>query len=85
MKSVIYIDKNGDLKGLSDDLFDKLTNIGTKFVHRVSDIEFDHDQQVWVATDMSGAVIASSPIRSAVISAEREFLNKKIERQFAVQ
>jgi hypothetical protein len=83
MASVIYIDNDGNLSGLADDVWDKLNTLGRKTVERVSNIEFDHTQQCWVATDMEGSVIASNPIRSVVVDLEREFLNRIIEQKFS--
>jgi len=83
MRSVIYIDKEGNLTGLADDNIDKLNSLGPKHVERVSNIEFDHDEQLWVATDLQGKVIAKDPVRGAVIEAEREYLNRQIELAFA--
>jgi hypothetical protein len=51
MTSVIYVDKNGDIMGLADDLIDSL-KLGSKVVQRVSNVEFDHTQQLWVAADL---------------------------------
>jgi hypothetical protein len=61
-----------------------LNTLGAKQVTRVSNVEFDHDQQLWVATDLEGNVIASNLVRGLVIDAEREYLNRKIEDQFAL-
>jgi hypothetical protein len=82
MSTTIYIDRHGDVVGLADDLIDKL-NLGRKDVQRVSNVEFDHAQQLWVATDMSGNLIASDPVRSRVIDLEREYFNSSIERSFS--
>lgn len=83
MKTVIYVDKDGNVSGLADDVIDRLTSLGRKEVSRVSNVEFDHLTQLWSATDLDGAVIATSPIRSEVIDMERDYLNKKIEESFA--
>jgi hypothetical protein len=83
MASVIYISKEGNISGLADNLLDKLTSLGPKKVQRVSHVEFDENLQCWVATDLQGYVIAANAIRSKVIEAEREYLNKKIEEEFA--
>lgn len=83
MKTVIYVDKNGNVSGLADDVIDKLNSLGKKEVIRVSNVEFDHAAQAWVATSLAGTVIATSPIRSEVIDMERDYLNKKIEESFA--
>jgi hypothetical protein len=83
MASVIYIDKDGNISGLADNLLDKLA-LGQKKVQRVSNVEFDDSLQCWVATDLENNVIAANPIRSKVIEAEREYLNKKIEEEFSV-
>jgi hypothetical protein len=82
MATKIYIDHNGNLTGLADDVIDKL-QLGQKMVERVSNVEYDHSNECWVATDIDGDVIASNPVRSAVIELEREFFNKQIEAGFA--
>jgi hypothetical protein len=83
MKSVIYIDREGNLHGLADDLIDRL-NLGKKKIFRVSNVEYDHERGVWVATDLdTGKEIASHKIRSKVIDMEREYFNKRLEEQFS--
>ena len=85
MPTVIYIDKNGNLSGLADDTLDRLTTLGNKTVERISNIEYDHKQAEWVAEDMQGHPIASHVIRGKVIELERDFLNRQIEAEFALQ
>lgn len=82
MRSVIYIDNEGNLIGLADDNIDKLNSLGPKQVERVSNIEFDHAEQLWVATDLQGEVISKNPVRGLVIDAERAHLNNQIELAF---
>jgi hypothetical protein len=82
MRSVIYIDNEGNLIGLADDNIDKLNSLGPKQVERVSNIEFDHTEQLWVAADLQGEVISKNPVRGLVIEAERAHLNKQIELAF---
>jgi hypothetical protein len=82
MAAVIYIDNEGNLTGLADDVWDKFSSLGERLVARVSNIEFDHEHQCWVAVDMDGQIIASNPVRSEVIAAERAYFNKCIERGF---
>lgn len=82
MSSVIYIDNQGNISGLADDVLDKLRSLGPKTVKRISNIEFDSVQQRWVAEDLKGKVIAVHPVRSEVIAAERKHLNKLIEDAF---
>lgn len=82
MRTVIYVDKEGNLQGLADDCLDKLSSLGPKQVERVSNIEFEHSEQLWVATDLDGNVISKDPVRGRVIEAERDYLNKQIEATF---
>ena len=82
MRTVIYVDKEGNLQGLADDCLDKLSSLGPKQVERVSNIEFEHSEQLWVATDLEGNVISKDPVRGRVIEAERDYLNKQIEATF---
>lgn len=82
MASQIYIDNEGNLSGLADDVIDKLDHMGSKQVKRVSNIEYDHELQCWTATDLAGIVIAQGKVRSDVIAAERRHLNRLIEDVF---
>jgi hypothetical protein len=79
----MFIDNEGNVSGLADDNIDRLDDLGQKLVSRVSNIEFDHDHQCWVAPDLEGSVIASNPVRSRVIEAERAYFNKVMENTFA--
>jgi len=83
MSSVIYIDNEGNVSGLADDVLDKLGSLGPRTIKRISNVEFDAVADCWVAIDLKGDVIATHPIRSKVIAAERKHLNKKIEEAFA--
>lgn len=83
MPTTIYIDKEGNIKGLADDFIDRLDKLGPKQVERVSDVEFDHKLQVWVAKDTCGNEIASDRVRSSVIVKEREYFNKCLEEAFS--
>jgi hypothetical protein len=86
MRSVIYIDKSGCVSGLADDTLDKLGFLGAKTVERVSEIEFNHDIQKWVAVSLvDREVIAEDVVRSALIAKERDYLNSQIEKSFAAQ
>jgi hypothetical protein len=83
MRSVVYIDKNGDLSGLSCSVFDHLADLGERSVQRVSNIEFNHTLQLWEALDMEGNLIGTHRERDRLIEIEREYLNNKIEKVYA--
>jgi hypothetical protein len=83
MPTTIYIDNEGNIVGLADDFIDKLDGLGPKIVERVSNIEFDHAAQTWVAKDVYDNKIASDNVRSRVIDKEREYFNKRIETNFS--
>ena len=83
MNSVIYIDSEGNISGLSDNLFDKLAALGERAVQRVSNIEFNHELQLWEAVDLEGNIIGTDKSRSKLIEIEREYLNNKIEKGYA--
>ena len=82
MNSVIYIDNEGNISGLSDNLFDKLAALGKRAVQRVSNIEFNHDTQMWEAEDLEGNLIGTHTCRNTLIEIEREYLNNKIEESY---
>lgn len=82
MKTVIYIDNNGNVTGLANDVLDKLSGLGKKHIERISNIEYDEDRGEWVARDNQGIYIASHPVRSKVIEAEQNYFNKLIEQNF---
>jgi hypothetical protein len=85
MTSVIYIDNQGNIRGLANDILDKLSSLGPKKVNRVSNVEFDENSQCWVAIGLSGETIAAGKSRSEVIAAEQAFFNTEIEKEFATQ
>jgi hypothetical protein len=85
MQSKIYIDKEGNLSGLADDILDMVGFIGQKQVARVSDVEYNHASCLWEARDLEGALIASGPVRSHVIDAERKYFNSLLEQKFTTQ
>ncbi len=82
MSTVVYIDKNGDLHGLSDKIFDLLADLGERSVRRVSNIEFNHELQLWEALDMEGNLIGTHRERDRLIEIEREYLNNKLEKEY---
>jgi len=82
MRSVIYIDKEGNLSGLSDNLFDKLAALGRRAVMRVSNIEFNSRIQKWQAVDLDGNIIGTHEFRDKLIEIERDYLNTKIEEDY---
>lgn len=82
-KSVIYIDKQGNLCGLACDLLDRL-HLGKKRISRISSVEYNHTRELWVAIDLdTGKEIAAHKVRSLTIEAEKKFFNKRLEEQFA--
>jgi hypothetical protein len=82
MKTVVYIDLEGNISGLSDSFFDKLKDLGKKEVERVSDIEFNHVLQQWEARTTAGLFIGRGTEREVLISLERHYLNSQIEKKF---
>ncbi len=85
MTTTIYIDKNGNISGLSDSFFDRLNPLGQKQVQRVSDIEYNHELQQWEARTHAGFLIGRHGERDKLIAMEREYLNQKIETHFNAQ
>jgi hypothetical protein len=81
MSTTVYIDLEGNIKGLSDGFFDKLEDMGHKQVERVSDIEFDHALQLWEARTSAGLLIGRHKERAALIEIERKYLNSQIEAE----
>jgi len=81
MTETLYIDLEGHICGLSGKIFDAL-DIGPRKVSRVSNIEFNHDLQLWEAVDSEGGTIANNKDRAALIEMEKAYLNKKIETDY---
>jgi hypothetical protein len=82
MNTVVYIDLEGDVTGLSDSFLDKLKSLGKKTVERVSNIEFNHVLQQWEARTTAGLFIGRSDERETLIALERHYLNSQIEKKF---
>jgi len=82
MTETVYIDANGDIYGLNGFILDNL-EVGPKAVSRVSNIEFNHSMQLWEAIDSEGILIGRSSSRAALVDLEKEYLNNKIEANYA--
>lgn len=78
----VYIDANGDIHGLNGFILDNL-DVGPKAVSRVSNIEFNHFMQLWEAIDADGNLIGRSSSRTALVDLEKDYLNNKIEANYA--
>lgn len=78
----IYIDNEGNVSGLANDIIDNIVGLGPKTVERVSDVEFDHTAQNWVARDLQGETIATDLVRSEVIRKEEQYFNARTEAVF---
>ena len=61
-----------------------LPNMGRKEVVRASDVEFDHDNQEWVATLMDGTEIARDKLRDKVLEVERLVIENMLAAGHAV-
>ncbi len=57
------------------------SSFGPKVAPRVSDIEFDDKDQIWVARLRDGTEIARDVNRQTVIDREREIIDGMIERK----
>jgi hypothetical protein len=58
--------------------------MGKKEVVRASDVEFDHDNQEWVATLMDGTEIARDKMRDKVLEVERFVIENMLAAGHAV-
>lgn len=83
MTTTLYINEYGEILGLADEVFDRLTHMGPKEVHRAADVEFDEAAQQWVATTADATEIGRHTSRAELIKLERRHLNNQIERQHA--
>lgn len=81
MTETIYINSNGDLLGLNGYILDNLS-IGPKQVSRVSEIEFNHNLQLWEAVDGDGNIIGRDTSRQTLVEKEKDYLNNKIEKLY---
>lgn len=55
---------------------------GKKRVNRLSDIEFDEQQQLWVAIDKkTNVVIAKHKDRTVLIKMEHEYYSERIQKE----
>jgi hypothetical protein len=82
MIETVYIDSEGSICGLNGYILDNL-DLGEKSVYRVSNIEFNHALQLWEAVDNCGKVIGRNSSRTSLVELEKEYLNKRIEENYA--
>ena len=55
-----------------------LRELGHVTVFRASNVEFDTESQLWIATRPDGSELARGPNREAVIEAEVEILQQEL-------
>lgn len=73
-KAVITIQKNGAVSFLYDEKLEGLTKYGKTTVQRLSDIEFNEEEQLW-ETRVNGVVLASHKTRSQALLWEKEYFS----------
>ena len=80
MKSKIRFSSEGEefVAVYSDELKATLPNSWDLKISRISDVEYDHDRDVWVATRKDGVVIAEDTNRSKCVQKEVFALNKNL-------
>lgn len=81
MKSKIRFDSKGEgfVAVYSDELKSSLPKSWNFDISRISDVEYDKDRDVWVATRKDGVVIAEDKNREECVRKEVENLNANLE------
>jgi hypothetical protein len=82
MTETVYIDADGSIHGLNGFILDNV-EMGPRKVSRVSNIEFNHFIQLWEAIDAEGNLIGRSSSRASLVDLEKDYLNNKIEANYA--
>jgi hypothetical protein len=82
MTETVYIDADGSIHGLNGFILDNI-EMGPKVVSRVSNIEFNHSFQLWEAIDADGKIIGRSSSRATLVELEKDYLNNRIEANYA--
>jgi len=73
----IFVNQSGDISYLHKEAF-SMNEFGLKEVTRASVVEFDQQEQKWVAVLNDGREIARNESRDAVLSEERNVIEAMI-------
>ena len=87
MRSKIRFSPEGEelVAVYSDELKSTLPDTWNLKISRISDVEYDHDRNVWVATRKDGVVIAEDKNRSKCVQKEVIALNKDLGHVAKIQ
>lgn len=79
-KRKIFIDKDGNIKALCDNILENIPGIGFREINRAADVEFNNTAQVWEIIH-NGQVIGSHVRRDKAIELEIQLMNAKLKNE----
>lgn len=79
-KRKIFIDKNGNVKALCDNILENIPGIGQREINRAADVEFNNTSQLWEIIH-NGEVIGSHARRDKAIELEIQLMNSKLKNE----
>jgi hypothetical protein len=79
-KRKIFIDKDGNVKALCDNVLENIPGIGARDIQRAADVEFNNELQVWEII-RNGKVLGFHPRRDEAIKLEITLMNNMLERE----
>lgn len=78
-RSRLFIDRNGNLTALCDNIIDNVPDLGTRHIKREANIKFNNATQVWEVQALDGTVMAEHHRRDAAVQLERMLVNMTLQ------
>jgi hypothetical protein len=79
-KRKIFINGSGDVVALCDNIIENASDLGTRTIHRVADVEFNNKTDEWEIIDCkTGEILGSDKERSKAIDKEIDLMNARLE------
>ncbi len=83
-KTKIFIGSNGEVHLVYNDKVASAID-GTKEVTRASNVEFNHNKQLWEATTPDGVLLCSDQSRDACLQEEVRIVENNLQEQLSCQ
>ena len=80
-KHRIFVDKDGNVTALCDNILENIPNLGSKEIQRAADVEYNNYKQVWEIITPDGVIIGTHKRRDEAIKLEINLMNEKLRSQ----
>ena len=79
MKKRLFVDSEGTIRGVLDDVLEKMNLGGERTIERATTVQFNNDSQLWEAKLKDGTVLCEAPTYKEVLEKEAGLVEEKLK------